>query len=140
MTSKEKMAELIIEIPERWLNFINDYCEVTGTNRDTELAGNIEGIIYMFTDELEVKDMVRLVEKHHLTDIRKIAPRERDEAAGIPRRVKPVDPMGDAISLVVGKPEFEVAYKRLVKEAFLEVVRTLPPEELAMVTTALSSA
>ena len=42
---KEKMAELKIKVPECWLNFIDEYCQVTGRDRDEELWGMVRGTI-----------------------------------------------------------------------------------------------
>lgn len=79
------MTELKIKIPERWLNFINDYYEVTGKNRDKDMCGTIKAAIEgVMIPDLDVKQMIALVEKHQITDIREIAQWERDEAAGFP--------------------------------------------------------
>jgi hypothetical protein len=83
---KEKMAELKIKIPVRWLNFIDDYYQVTGVNREKDMMSTMESIIEGFMIEnrdcLSLKDRVRLVEKHKLTDIHTIRQWERDGAAG----------------------------------------------------------
>lgn len=134
----EKMTELKIVIPERWLNFINDYYQVCGRDRDEDLVMMIKAQIEMpmLEDELlPVKDRVRLHDKYLLSDICEISPRTRDEAAGISRPGKPEKTPDDlrferAVHCVVNKPEWKGIYTQHLKDAFLRGMELLSPEEI----------
>ena len=84
--SKEKKAELKIKVPERWLNFIEEYYSLVDRDRDEDLQSNMEATLEMFIEDLDAKDRIRLVQKYQLSDIYKISQWIRDEAAGIPRK------------------------------------------------------
>lgn len=105
---KDEIVELKIRIPKRWADFIDEYCQVTGRDRDQELVTMIKVEIEMpmIEDErLSKKDRVRLVEKYQLSDIYKIPQWVRDDAAGIPREVKPKpEPKTRVKTLIEGEP------------------------------------
>jgi hypothetical protein len=134
--SKEEMVELKIKVPARWVNFIEDYYQVTGRNRDEDLRSSVFASIEGFMlPELNAKDKIRLIEKHQLQDICKIRPVDRDEAAGITIPAKHVDPneaiAERAASILAKKPKFNEAYDRHIKAALKEGIATLTPEERA---------
>jgi hypothetical protein len=90
---KEKMAELIIKLPARWVNFIEDYYKVTGVNREKDMKGTIASNIQGFMiedDRLSLKDRIRLVEKHKLTDIYEIPGWAREEVSNIKPEPEPI--------------------------------------------------
>ncbi|MGB8219236.1 MAG: hypothetical protein WCE46_02500 [Methanoregula sp.] len=78
------MAELKIKVPERWTNFIDEYYEVTGINREMDMMSSMESIITGLMIEggqISLNDRVRLVDKYKLADIYKIDPWVRDTVA-----------------------------------------------------------
>ena len=87
--SKEKMAELKITIPARWLNFMRETYNVLGLDFDKEMRSMVKGSIEVGIDLLAPEDTIRLVEKHKIEDVYKISQWERDKAAGIQRNVEP---------------------------------------------------
>jgi len=142
---KEKMAELKIKIPTRWLKFISEYYEITGINHDEDQRSNVMSIIYTFIEDLDAKDRIRLVEKYHLSDIYEIPPGVWKEAAGIPRTVKPVpDPWENIACLVshllVNNPKFKESYSRYREEAIIKTLEELTPEEKTEIKAAILSA
>jgi hypothetical protein len=68
----EKMGKLKIKIPGRYLNFIDDYCEITGQDRKSAMLDMITASMVMFIEDLDQEDRVHLVGKYQLTDIYKI--------------------------------------------------------------------
>jgi hypothetical protein len=135
--SKEKMAELKIKIPARWLDFIEENYQVTGEDRDKDLLSHVKCLIEMLMDELDDKDLMRLVDKYQLTDIREIPQWIRDEAAGIPRKVEPEtdDPMREVARVILKNPKFKEAFNQYQKsaetESFIKALGVLSPEERA---------
>jgi DNA-binding Lrp family transcriptional regulator len=135
--SKEKIAELKIKIPARWLDFIEECYEVTGMDRDEDLLSWTKCRIEMFMDKLDAKDLVRLTEKYQLTDIREIPQCVRDEAAGIPHKVEPEtdDPMREVARVILKNPKFKEAFNQYQKSAetdsFIKALDVLSPEERA---------
>jgi hypothetical protein len=140
---KEKMAELKIIVPTRWLNFIDDYYQVTGVDRKEDMMSTMESIIRGFmieNDHLSLKDRIRLVEKHKLKDIHPIAQWERDEAAGIKRKPEPIpqitqvkDPVAsEALAESLAPFAVKVAWKLLNGMTLEEIERfkSLTQEEL----------
>jgi len=74
------------------LNFIDEYCQVTGRDRNVELVTMVKAEIEMpmlEDDWLSIKERVRLHDKYQLSDISKLLQWVRDETAGIPHAVKP---------------------------------------------------
>jgi hypothetical protein len=142
--TKEKMAELKIKVPARWVNFIEECYHVNGLDRNVDLRDNVRALVEMLTDELDTKDLVRLHDKYQLSDIRKISQRTRDEAAGIPRKVEPLDLQTGIVDKIVtilsNKPEFEEARSRHFKLAIKESIAALTPGEIAEIQAAASSA
>lgn len=147
--SKEKMTELKIKIPVRWLNFINEYYEVVGRDRDEDLVEMVKAQIEMpmLEDEcLPTKERVRLYDKYQLTDIGDMPWWIRDKAAGIPHRVQPVneDPMEKVVDLLMDNPKFMEEYTRCQKaankESMIKALRVLPPEDRAAIRAAMPAA
>lgn len=140
----EKMAELKIKIPERWMNFIDDYFEVTGRDSDEEFKDCIRATIEMFIGDLDNKETVRLVEKHHLEDIYKISQRLRDEVAGIPHPAEPAHPWKGVVDLLVANPKFKESFYKhqesAIKKAFIEAFKELSSEEAAEIRAAAPAA
>jgi hypothetical protein len=68
----EKMGKLKIKIPGRYLNFIDDYCEITGQDRKSAMLDMVTASMVMFIEDLDQEDRVRLIGKYQLTDIYKI--------------------------------------------------------------------
>jgi len=134
----EKMTELKIEIPERWLNFINDYYQASGRNRDEDLVMMIKAQIEMPMLEdklLPAIKRVRLHDKYSLSDICEIAPGVRDEASGISRPGKSEKTLDDLsferiVHCVVNKPEWKDIYVQHLKDAFFRGMELLSPEEI----------
>jgi hypothetical protein len=87
--SKEKMVELKTKMPERQANFLEDMFKTQGLNRDKELRGWMMAGIEADYAELDPVDRIRLVEKYNVEDLYPIHQWERDEAAGISRKVEP---------------------------------------------------
>jgi hypothetical protein len=133
---KEKMVELKIKLPARWVAFMEDFYQVTGMERDRDLRSTIKASIEGFMlPELNAADTVRLVEKHQLADIYEIPQWLRDEAAGIPRKVKTKNPnealAERAAALLTKKPGFNEACDQALKAVLIDGVRALTPEERA---------
>lgn len=143
------MAELKIEIPERWLNFIEEYYQVTGRDRAEDLIETVKTMIEMSMlddDLLSAKEEVRLHEKYQLSDIKEISPLVRDEAAGIPRKVKPTtdDPMRKVAHLLANNQKFKRSFYQYLHSAetdsFIRALDELSPEERTVIQAAMSSA
>lgn len=118
------MAELKIKIPERWMNFIDECYEVTGRNRDKMLRGWMRAAIEAEIEDrtqLSLKERIRLVDKHKLTDIHQIVQWERDEAAGILRKPEPT-PLRKMIR--------DMVTAQIVKEVCKLVDKGHTPDEL----------
>jgi hypothetical protein len=145
--SKEKMVKMEVEIPERWMNFIDEYCQVTGRDRNQELIKTIKAEIeipFLEDECLSKKDRVRLYDKYQLSDISKLPQWVRDEAAGIPWKPEPRSPWAAAVDKIMGNQKFKEAYAECMKhartEAFLKAVKSMSPEEKAEVWAATPSA
>jgi hypothetical protein len=132
---KEKMVDLKIKVPARWSNFIDEYCQVTGRDRDEELMIMLRTQIEMpmlEDDRLSRVDRVRLHDKYQLSDISKLPQWLRDEIAGIPRDVlaNPKDAFVIKLtSLLMKNPTFKEAQDRHFKEAVMEGIDALTPDE-----------
>jgi len=144
---KEEMAELKIKVPTRWLNFINEYYEVTGRKSDEDLKMMVGAQIEMLMledDLLPLKERVRLHDKYHLSDISEIPQWVRDDAAGIPCPVEPRDPWESTVEKIMDNPKFKEIYLRHMKrapvEAFVKAMEALSLEEVEEVKAALATA
>ena len=144
--AKEKMAELKIKIPARWLNFINEYHEVAGRDLDENMRDTIKAAIESWMiPELSAKDTIRLVEKHNLSDIYEIPQWDRDEAAGIPRKVPTANnTKREAVHQLMNNPKFKESFKKHLDDAevdsFIAAMDVLSPEEMATVKAGILSA
>ena len=127
------MAELIIIVPVRWLNFIIEYYEITRINSNADLRRSMKSIIYMFIEDLDAKDRVHLVEKYRLSDIYKIPPGVWKEATGVPHTVKPAPTQREKIAsivshLLVNNPQFKESYRKYRDDAIIQALEKLTPE------------
>jgi hypothetical protein len=137
---EEKMVELKIMIPDRWLNFMTECCEVTGWDLEKEMMKMMDAEIGMFVENLGTKDRIHLVEKHHLDDAYKVTQWDRDRADRIslketPAALQDAD-MGKIAAILVKKPEYHEAYARHSRLALEEGLAALTPEERAEICTA----
>jgi hypothetical protein len=133
--SKEKMAELKIKIPARWLNFINEYHEVAGLDFDENMQDTIKAAIEgWMIPELSAKDTIRLVEKYRLTDLYEISQRDRDEAAGDTTFVITATPgkehkttpeFKQALKDVLSEPEFQKTIDSAIDDSVKKQIREL---------------
>jgi len=54
------------------LDFITDYCEITGVDRKGTMLDMVTSTLVMFIEDLNAEDRVRLVDKYQLEDIYKV--------------------------------------------------------------------
>jgi hypothetical protein len=66
MAGKQK---LVIEVPERWVKFLDEYYTTTGYERDIDLCANVGRLLALFIADLPAKEQTRLVKKYRLNDI-----------------------------------------------------------------------
>jgi hypothetical protein len=123
----EKMAKLVLEVPERWANFIDEYFQVTGYNRVEDLTSNVERIMGLYLADLPPKEQVSLAEKYRLSDIYDIPQRVRDAAAGIKCADKPV-PASVLGAVFVEMVRGDLIDRPLVDYAYRQIGEELPAQ------------
>ena len=131
----EPMGELTIKVPVRWIQFVEDYFAVTGTDRDAEMRGWVEAFLLTFIEDLDAKDRLRLVDKHRLTDICETPGWVREEAAAIEKPAAAVPPVSNnqierAIEMLVKRPEFRADFISNGNAALTRGMKMLSNEEL----------
>ena len=130
--SKEKMVELKIKIPERWMNFIDEYYLVTGRDRNEDLTKMVKSQIEMpmiEDDLLSINERLQLVEKYQLADIYKIPQWARDKAAGIPRKPEPAPQKTTALDPIVRKVLVDFVAASTVKGIW-KFIKDATPEDI----------
>ena len=122
------------------MKFIEEYYQVTGRDRDEDIAGWMKAMIESDISDLNAKDRIWLVEKCQISDIYEIPQWVRDEAAGIKREVEPANPLQKVSHMLTNNQNFKESFYRYLKsaeeDAFIKALEELPPEEMAEVRAA----
>ncbi|AGB03027.1 hypothetical protein [Methanoregula formicica] len=127
--AREKMAELNVKLPARWVNFLDEFYSVSGMNRDKNLREWMMAVIGANVEELDAKDRILLIEKYQLTDICEIPQWIRDEAAGISRNADPIPKITTAKELPINDTTLDILAIGAAKVAW-HLVNEMSPEEL----------